>query len=139
MRGADRNLAEDLEQRLNAALRDAVEEANRNNLPNIANALDEMRSSTVAWRQNALVRLKEMGIYSMTPEQYNLWLDLMSKALAEHAVADAKARMQTKREQWWHVRQVQIAVIGGAISLIVLAITGLYNLLYGSAHALLHP
>lgn len=131
-------LVEDFDKRMSAALRAAVGEAEQQGMPDLGIALDLLRVSTLQWRANALERLKSLGIYSMSPEQYNLWMDLMAKALAERAVQEAKERAQHRQRAWWEARQVQLAAVAAVVALTISAISALYGLFFGGTHALFY-
>jgi hypothetical protein len=129
---------EDFDKRLDVALKKAAVEATVNEWPDLSDALDELRSYTNQWRGHAIERMKDLGIYSMTPEQYALWLGIMSETLAEKAVQEARAKRSQERSEWWQFWQIKVAVVASVASLLTVAVGSLYGLFFGGTHSLFY-
>jgi hypothetical protein len=122
-------LALDFDKRFETALKAAISEVGQDEMPALANALGELRDYILRWKEMSQERLISLGVYSMTPEQYTLWLDIMAKALAERTIQEARDREERKRQDWWQFWQIRVAVLAGASSVFALVVGGAVELI----------
>lgn len=133
----ERKLAQDLERELLRQLQLAVVELRARDLPNTANALAMIRDYMFQWRDVAIMRLKELGVYSMTQDQYDHLMSIVASAMVREAIDETKRRQEEKTTRWLQSWQIRAGLVAVILSIVVTAITDLYGLFRGLAHPLL--
>lgn len=115
----DIKLAEELDRRFRENIRKAVKEAYANNQPALADALDTANEYMTRSRDLIVARLKQLNIYTFTPEQYSAILDMTSQHLASEAISKIKEEELQRQQSFWARNSAKWGVIISAITLAI--------------------